>query len=84
MRATQAPHVSEIEQANHNQRHSYAGGEKQQFAPNSHIRNLATKKHKKHKWLSRFSAFYAFSRYIFCMVIVTIGLSPAVRLYETQ
>lgn len=32
MRATQEPHISEIEQAHQNQRRRDAGGEEQQFA----------------------------------------------------
>ena len=37
MRATQAPHVSEIKGAGENQRDSYTSREKQQFATNSQL-----------------------------------------------
>ena len=43
LRATQAPHVSEIERSSQHQRHGDAGSEKQQFASNTHIKILATK-----------------------------------------
>ena len=37
LRTTQPPHVSEIKRAHDDQRHGYAGGEKQQFASNTHL-----------------------------------------------